>query len=156
MSTVPDRMRKESRDITSSVPCTIVGTIGTPAATARTKGPFLNGRSAWLRPRVPSGNTTTEAPARMRSAATRYDSNADFRFSRSIGIVPTARAVNPHTKSNWDGTGVLPELAVPADDALRAAQIRLLENLIRDGEADLKEDRIRRKEALEKDKSERP
>jgi hypothetical protein len=67
-------------------------------------------------------------------------------------IVPTAQAVNPHTRSNWQGTGVLPELVTPAGEALRTAQIRILERLIKDGSADLKADRLRRKEALEKEK----
>ena len=66
-------------------------------------------------------------------------------------MVPTAQAVNPHTKSNWEGTGVLPELSVAAGDALRIAQIRILERLIQDGSPDLKEDRLRRKDALEKE-----
>ena len=41
--------------MTSMVPWMIVGTIGTPAAIASTNGPFLNGRSAYVSPRVPSG-----------------------------------------------------------------------------------------------------
>ncbi|WP_316529024.1 S41 family peptidase [Kitasatospora brasiliensis] len=35
--------------------------------------------------------------------------------------VPTARAINPVTGTNWEGVGVEPDLAVPADDALEAA-----------------------------------
>lgn len=77
-----------------------------------------------------------------------------YRISDHYGvIIPSARAVNPHTKSNWEGTGVLPEISVPATEALRTSQIRILDALIRDGEADLKEDRLRRKELLEKQKS---
>lgn len=36
-------------------------------------------------------------------------------------FVPSGRAINPITKSNWEGTGVRPEIAVPADSALSAA-----------------------------------
>jgi retinol-binding protein 3 len=36
--------------------------------------------------------------------------------------VPFARAVNPITKTNWEGTGVAPDVAVPAADALATAQ----------------------------------
>ncbi|MER8181990.1 S41 family peptidase [Kitasatospora sp. NPDC094015] len=35
--------------------------------------------------------------------------------------VPTARSINPVTGTNWEGVGVVPELAVPAEDALTAA-----------------------------------
>lgn len=36
-------------------------------------------------------------------------------------FVPSGRAINPITKTNWEGTGVLPDIAVPADSALSAA-----------------------------------
>jgi hypothetical protein len=35
--------------------------------------------------------------------------------------VPYAKAVNPVTKTNWEGVGVIPHIAVPATDALDAA-----------------------------------
>jgi hypothetical protein len=36
--------------------------------------------------------------------------------------VPFARAVNPITKTNWEGTGVEPDVKVPADQALDTAK----------------------------------
>jgi hypothetical protein len=36
--------------------------------------------------------------------------------------VPFARAINPISKTNWEGTGVAPDVAVPAADALATAQ----------------------------------
>jgi hypothetical protein len=36
--------------------------------------------------------------------------------------VPFARAINPITKTNWEGTGVEPDVKVPAGDALSTAQ----------------------------------
>lgn len=36
--------------------------------------------------------------------------------------VPAARAINPITKTNWEGTGVEPDVKVPADDALETAK----------------------------------
>ena len=36
-------------------------------------------------------------------------------------FVPTGRAVNPITKTNWEGTGVKPDVAVTADAALETA-----------------------------------
>ena len=36
--------------------------------------------------------------------------------------VPFARAINPITKTNWEGTGVEPDVKVPADQALETAK----------------------------------
>jgi retinol-binding protein 3 len=36
--------------------------------------------------------------------------------------VPFARAINPITRTNWEGTGVEPDIKVPASDALATAQ----------------------------------
>ena len=36
-------------------------------------------------------------------------------------FVPTGRAVSPVTGTNWEGTGVAPDVAVPAEEALRTA-----------------------------------
>lgn len=44
-------------------------------------------------------------------------------------FIPTGRAINPITKTNWEGIGVQPDIAVPADDALYTAQIKALEKL---------------------------
>jgi hypothetical protein len=38
-----------------------------------------------------------------------------------VVFVPSGRAINPITKTNWEGTGVRPEIAVPRDKALEAA-----------------------------------
>jgi C-terminal processing protease CtpA/Prc len=43
----------------------------------------------------------------------------DERFM--IGV-PFARAINPITNTNWEGTGVTPDVQVPAADALEKAQ----------------------------------
>jgi len=42
---------------------------------------------------------------------------------------PTARAINPITGTNWEGTGVLPDLQVNAADALKTAQLAALQYL---------------------------
>jgi hypothetical protein len=52
----------------------------------------------------------------------------DERFS--IGV-PYARAVNPTTKTNWEGTGVEPDVKVAAGDALSTAQKLAAEELAR-------------------------
>lgn len=36
-------------------------------------------------------------------------------------FIPNGRAINPITKTSWEGTGVVPEVAVPVDDALATA-----------------------------------
>jgi hypothetical protein len=43
--------------------------------------------------------------------------------------VPFARAINPISKTNWEGTGVEPDVKVPAADALATAQKLAMEKL---------------------------
>jgi hypothetical protein len=43
--------------------------------------------------------------------------------------VPYARAVNPISKTNWEGTGVAPDIAVPADQAYDKAYSLAVEKL---------------------------
>jgi C-terminal processing protease CtpA/Prc len=40
--------------------------------------------------------------------------------------VPTARAINPVTRTNWEGAGVKPDVAVSADEALKTAHVAAL------------------------------
>ncbi|MGB7294021.1 MAG: S41 family peptidase [Candidatus Aminicenantales bacterium] len=44
--------------------------------------------------------------------------------------VPMGRAVNPITKTNWEGTGIVPDIAVERDKALEKARTVALEKLI--------------------------
>jgi hypothetical protein len=44
-------------------------------------------------------------------------------------FVPNGRAINPITKTNWEGVGVEPDVKVSADDALRTAQLLALKQL---------------------------
>src|SRR5262249_23014267 len=41
-------------------------------------------------------------------------------------IVPSARAINPVSKTNWEGVGVKPEVETPADLALKTAHLMAL------------------------------
>jgi len=53
------------------------------------------------------------------------------RVTDHFGIwVPAGRAVNPVTETNWEGTGVRPDLPVRADDALRTAHLDALQRLL--------------------------
>jgi hypothetical protein len=45
--------------------------------------------------------------------------------------VPSGRAVNPITNTNWERVGVLPDIAVPSDSALPAAHLAALRELRR-------------------------
>lgn len=50
-----------------------------------------------------------------------------FRVTDHFGVgVPYARSINPVTKSNWEGTGVKPDVACPADQALLTAHAMAL------------------------------
>ena len=41
-------------------------------------------------------------------------------------FVPTGRAISPITKTNWEGTGVKPDIEVPAEQALAVARLMAL------------------------------
>ena len=43
--------------------------------------------------------------------------------------VPFAKAINPISKTNWEGTGVVPDVKVPAPDAISTAQKLAAEKL---------------------------
>lgn len=50
-----------------------------------------------------------------------------FRVNEHFGMfVPTGRAISPITKTNWEGTGVTPDISVPADQALLVARLMAL------------------------------
>ncbi|HEY9500190.1 MAG TPA: S41 family peptidase [Pyrinomonadaceae bacterium] len=50
-----------------------------------------------------------------------------FRISEHFGMfVPTGRAISPITKTNWEGTGVAPDIVVASDQALLTARLMAL------------------------------
>ena len=54
-----------------------------------------------------------------------------FRITEHFGMfVPTGRAINPITKTNWEGTGVTPDISVPADQALLVARLMALKKSV--------------------------
>ncbi len=53
------------------------------------------------------------------------------RLSEHFGVfVPVGRAINPYTKTNWEGTGVEPDVKVPKDQALKTAYLMALSKSI--------------------------
>jgi retinol-binding protein 3 len=63
--------------------------------------------------------------------------NAHFQM-----FVPSGRAINPISKTNWEGTGVEPDVKVPAEQALKVAHVAALNKIID------RETNAERKEAL--------
>ena len=54
-----------------------------------------------------------------------------FRITEHFGMfVPTGRAISPITKTNWEGTGVTPDVAVPAEQALLVARVMALKKVL--------------------------
>lgn len=71
-----------------------------------------------------SYNLRTRERATLVGETTRGGANPGGVFpidARFEVIIPTGRAINPVTGTNWEGTGVTPHVAVDADDALEAA-----------------------------------
>ena len=75
------------------------------------------------------------------------------RLSEHFGVfIPTGRAVNPVTKTNWEGTGVEPDVKVSADQALKTAQIMALKKSVeKTSDEDLKRDLQHRIDELQKE-----
>jgi hypothetical protein len=47
-----------------------------------------------------------------------------------LARIPEGHAINPVTKTNWEGTGVTPDIVVPQEDALKTAQRMALQHLV--------------------------
>jgi retinol-binding protein 3 len=43
--------------------------------------------------------------------------------------IPQGRTTSPVTNSNWEGIGVIPDIEVSAEEALKAAQTKALEGI---------------------------
>jgi hypothetical protein len=58
-------------------------------------------------------------------------------------FVPTGRAINPITKTDWEGTGVKPDVPVAVDGALEKAHELAIEKLLKNAPDDETRERIR-------------
>jgi retinol-binding protein 3 len=55
----------------------------------------------------------------------------EFRINEHFEMfVPTGRAINPVTRTNWEGTGVKPDIEVPEAQALKTAHLAALRRLL--------------------------
>lgn len=52
---------------------------------------------------------------------------------RYVMAVPVGRSINPITKSNWEGVGVIPHIKVPANEAFDRAYLEMLKLLKKSG-----------------------
>jgi retinol-binding protein 3 len=53
------------------------------------------------------------------------------RVGEHFGVfVPSGRAINPVSNTNWEGTGVRPDVAVPTDHAMQTAYVAALEKVM--------------------------
>src|SRR5688500_9009940 len=63
------------------------------------------------------------------------------RLADHFGVfIPVGRAINPISKTNWEGTGVEPDIKVPKEQALKTAYLMALTKTV----ANLKDENIKR------------
>ena len=101
MLTVTGRMMGLPRRIAWPAPRIVNGTTAAPPRIAITNPPFLNGSSAPLRLRVPSGKTRNEKPARNAAAAVSMAARLCSRLRRSIGTNPAIAKAAGSSGSLW-------------------------------------------------------
>ena len=54
-----------------------------------------------------------------------------YKVHAHFGVfIPTGRAISPITGTNWEGTGVIPDSEMPQEQALQAAHIMALKQLL--------------------------
>jgi C-terminal processing protease CtpA/Prc len=66
-----------------------------------------------------------------------------------VMFIPTGRAINPITKTNWEGTGVKPDVPVDTDKALEKAHELAVQKLL----ANAKDDEARRWLTMDRERS---
>ena len=108
---------------------------------AQVPGPRLNGKPLYVLTSNLTGSCAEEFAYDVQThklgtlygATTAGGANPGGLFPLSdhlAAFIATGRAVNPITKTNWEGVGVKPEHDVPPGDALREAHVAALESLL--------------------------
>jgi len=114
---------------------------------AHVPGPRLNGKPLYV---LTSGNTgscaeefaydvQTHKLGTLYGATTGGAANPGgmVRLSEHLAaFIATGRAVNPVTKTNWEGVGVKPDVVVLPEDALREAHVAALNGLLESAQDD--------------------
>ncbi len=59
-----------------------------------------------------------------------------------VGI-PRGRAINPISKTNWEGTGVEPDVKVPADEALKTAHLAAVNKVVEKASDQRRKDQLK-------------
>ncbi len=68
----------------------------------------------------------------------------EFRINEHFLVfVPTGRSINPVTGTNWEGTGVKPDIEVPATEALKAAHLAALRHLLKASTSERMQERLK-------------
>lgn len=60
-----------------------------------------------------------------------------------IANIPNQRSLNPITHTDWEGTGIIPDIAVPSNDALIAARKDILSKQLAAATTDIKKKQIK-------------
>lgn len=68
-----------------------------------------------------------------------------FRLGDHFGVfIPTGRAINPISQTNWEGTGVEPDIKVPQEQALLTAHLTALQSLLKKAENEEQKNELNR------------
>ena len=68
----------------------------------------------------------------------------EFRINEHFAVlVPIGRAINPVTGTNWERTGVKPDIEAPAKGALKAAHLAALRRLLEISSSERKREQLK-------------
>jgi C-terminal processing protease CtpA/Prc len=112
----------------------------------------------WTMPHVPGQRFGAKKPVYVLTSRTTFSGGEEFAYNlknlkratligettgggahpvRAVKVsqhfaigVPFARAISPITRTNWEGTGVTPDVPKPADQALDTAYVMALEKIV--------------------------
>ncbi len=69
---------------------------------------------------------------------------SSYLFNEHFAVwVPRGRAINPISKTNWEGTGVEPDIKVSADEALKTARLAAVNKVAEKTSDDRRRDQLK-------------